>query len=59
VAGENVCRYSLGRQIQRTLDPNERFRAVIALLDDLAETELSSEADLTELLAEARQLDAR
>lgn len=59
VIGENVLRYSLGQQIQRTLDPSERFRAVIALLDALAETELSSEADLTELLAEARLFAAR
>jgi hypothetical protein len=56
---ENVLRYSLGQQIPRTPDPNERFRAVIALLDALAETELSSEADLDELLAEARQLAGR
>lgn len=55
-AGENVLRYSLGQVIPRTPDPTERFRAVIALLDALADSELSSEEDVDDLLAEAREL---
>lgn len=59
IVAENVLRYSLGQQIPKTPDPNERFRAVIALLDALTETEVSGEADLDDLLAEARQLADR
>lgn len=55
-AGENVLRYSLGQTISRAPDPAVRFRAVIALLDALAESELSSEEDVDDLLAEAREL---
>jgi hypothetical protein len=56
VAGEAVLRYSLGQSIQDVPDLDERLRAIIALLDALAETELSSEADVGDLLAEAREL---
>jgi hypothetical protein len=55
-AGENVLRYSLGETLSRTPDPAERFRAVIALLAALTETELSMDADVNSLLAEARAL---
>jgi hypothetical protein len=53
---ENILRYSLGEPISRTLDAAKRFRAIIALLDALAESELSSEEDVDDLLARAREL---
>jgi hypothetical protein len=59
VAGENVLRYSLGQTIPRTPDPAGRFRAVIALLGALVESELSGEEDVDDLLANARELADR
>lgn len=56
VIGENVLRSSLGQNVPGTADPETRFPAVIALLDALTESELSSEADVDDLLAEARKL---
>jgi hypothetical protein len=55
-AAENVLRYALGQALPRTPDPAERLRAAIALLAALTETELSTEADVDSLLAEARTL---
>lgn len=55
-AGENILRYSLGQPVLRTPDVAERFRAVIALLDALAGSELSSEEEVDGLLAQAREL---
>jgi hypothetical protein len=54
--GESVLRYALGQDIRITADAGERFRAVIALLGALAESELPSEEDVDYLLAEARAL---
>jgi hypothetical protein len=59
IVGETVLRHSLGQTVTQTLELEPRLRAVITLLDALAETELSSEADLDDLLAEARQLADR
>jgi hypothetical protein len=59
VAAENVLRYLLGGNVARTPDPIERFRVVIALLGALADSELSGEADLDDLLAQARTLADR
>jgi hypothetical protein len=55
IAGENVLLYSLGKKIPPQ-DPEQRLRALIALLDALAGSELTSEADADDLLAEAREL---
>jgi hypothetical protein len=55
IVGETVLRYSLGKEVPPQ-DPEERFRAVIALLDALAGSELATEADPDSLLAEAREL---
>jgi hypothetical protein len=54
--GEDVLRYSLGQNATRALELESRLRAVIALLDAFAEIEVSGEADLDGLLAEARNL---
>jgi hypothetical protein len=59
IAAENILRYSLGQNVTRTPDPVERFRAMIALLGAFADSELSSEADLDDLLGEARTLADR
>lgn len=59
IAAENILRYSLGQNVTRTPDPVERFRAVIALLSELADTDLSSEADLDNLLTQSRALADR
>ena len=56
VIGEYVLRYSLGQTVTQRLDLESRLRAIIALLDALAESELTDEADLDGLLAEARML---
>jgi hypothetical protein len=56
IAAENVLRYSLGQNVTRTPDPAERFRAVVALLGAFADSELSSEADVDDLLTQARAL---
>jgi hypothetical protein len=56
VTAENVLRYSLGQQIPRTPDAVERFGAVIALLGAFADSELSNEAELDELLSQTRIL---
>ena len=53
---ENVLRYSLGQDAPDTTDHVERFRAVIALLDALAEGALPGEEDVDHLLAQARTL---
>ena len=55
-AAESVLRYLLGSTDARIPDPKQRIRIVVALLDALAESELSSEADVGALLAEARDL---
>ena len=56
VVGEDVLRYSLGQNVTHPLELEPRLRAIIALLDGLAETELSSEADVDELLTDARRI---
>jgi hypothetical protein len=56
VIGENVLQSVLGQPVRPTGAPEERFRAVIALLDAFAETGLLTGADADELLAEAREL---
>jgi hypothetical protein len=56
VVGEDVLRDSLGQSVPRPADPGERFRAVVALLDALAGSELHSATDVDELLAQARAL---
>jgi hypothetical protein len=53
---ENVLGYALGQHLARTPDPGDRFRAVIALLGALTESEVSSGADLDSLLRDARRL---
>jgi hypothetical protein len=59
IAAENILRYSLGQNVTRTTDPVERFRAVIALLGAFTDSELSSQVDLDDLLAQARTLADR
>ena len=59
VAAENVLRYSLGQAAPRTPDPEERFRAVISLLEALTESEQSTETDVDAFLAQARELASR
>jgi hypothetical protein len=59
VAGEDMLRASLGQSVPRPADPGERFRAVVALLDALAGSELHSATDVDELLAQARALADR
>jgi hypothetical protein len=59
VVGEYVLRYSLGQPVKQALDLESRLVAVVALLDALAEEELTSEADINSLLAEARLLADR
>lgn len=57
---EGVLRRALGVEgTTPRLDLEPRFRAVIALLGALAESELPSEAEVDELLAEARVLADR
>jgi len=57
--GEYVLRYSLGQTVTQRLDLESRLRAIIVLLDALAESELAGEPDLDGLLAEARMLADR
>jgi hypothetical protein len=59
VVGEYVLRCSLGQPVMRAPGLEPRLRTVVALLDALAEEELTSEADLDSLLAEARLLADR
>jgi hypothetical protein len=59
VVGEDVLRASLGQFVPRPADPGERFRAVVALLDALAGSELHSATDVDDLLAQARALADR
>src|ERR1700739_1814999 len=56
---ENVLLNSLGQDGPRATDHPERFRAVIALMDALAESVLPSDEDVDDLLAEARELADR
>lgn len=58
VVGENVMRYSLGKDISPQ-HAEERLQAVVALLDDLSGRDLSTLADVDELLADARALSDR
>jgi hypothetical protein len=55
---ENVLRYALGQDVPDT-DHVERFRAVIALLDALADGALPGEEDVDHLLTQARALTGR
>jgi hypothetical protein len=57
--GENVLRASLGQFVPMPTDPGERFRAVVALLDALAGSELHSATDVDDLLILARGLADR
>jgi hypothetical protein len=59
VAAENVLRYFLGATEMTLPDSETRLRTVISLLDALADTELSSDADADTLLAEACKLADR
>ena len=56
--GENVILHALGKRVPPQ-DPEERFRAIVGLLDDLSASELPAIADVEELLAEARALANR
>jgi len=56
VTGENVLQSVLGQSVRPTGAPEERFRAVIALLDTFTETGLPTGADVDGLLTEAREL---
>jgi hypothetical protein len=56
VLAERVLRHVLGQQDQGTLELESWLRTVIALLDAFADAELSTLADVDELLAEARAL---
>jgi hypothetical protein len=56
VVGEEVLRLSLGQHARRTLEAEPRLRAVLALLGALAESELTSESDVDDVLIEAREL---
>ena len=56
VAAENILRYFLGATETPLPDSETRLRTVISLLDALADTELSSDADTDTFLAEARKL---
>lgn len=58
-AAESVLRYLLGATDARLPDSERRVRIVVALLDALAASELSSEAEADVLLAEARDLADR
>jgi hypothetical protein len=59
VATEDVLRSVLGQQGAQVVSGESRLRTVMALLDALAESELSTEADVDGLLAEARELADR
>lgn len=56
IAAENVLRYSLGQNVTRTPNPADRFRAVIALLGELADIDLSGEAGVDSLITQSRAL---
>jgi hypothetical protein len=56
--GENVIRFSLGKEVP-SQHAEERLRAVVALLDDLSGSELSSTEDVEMLLRDARVLADR
>jgi hypothetical protein len=56
VVGEEVLRLSLGQQARRTVTAEARFRAELALLGALAESELTSESAVDDVLIEAREL---
>lgn len=55
-AAESVMRYLLGAANTHIPDSGQRIRIVVALIDALAESGLSSEAEADVLLAEARDL---
>jgi hypothetical protein len=55
-AAENVLLYFLGSTDVGLPDSGVRLRTVVALLDALAASELSSESDVDALLTEAREL---
>ena len=56
---ENVLRYFLGSAGVSLPDSEVRLRAVVALLNALVDSELSSEEEIGALLAEARELADR
>jgi len=56
---ENVLRYFLGSAGVSLPDSEVRLRAVVALLNALVDSELSSEEEIDALLAEARELADR
>jgi hypothetical protein len=55
-AAENVLRYFLGSADVSLPDPEVRLRTVVALLDTLATSQLSSEPEVDALLTEAWEL---
>jgi hypothetical protein len=59
VAAEKVLRYSLGSPDVSLPDFEARLRIVVALLEALAESELSSEVEVDALLVEAREMADR
>jgi hypothetical protein len=59
VAAEKVLRYSLGSPGVSLPDFEARLRIIVALLEALAESELSGEAEVDALLVEARELADR
>jgi hypothetical protein len=59
IAAENVLRFALGQIDADVPDPESRMRAVLALLNALAESELTEPADVDQLLEEARALADR
>jgi hypothetical protein len=59
VVGEDVLRFSLGQKPMHRMDLEPQLKATIALLDGLVERELSSEAEVDDMLTEARDLADR
>jgi hypothetical protein len=59
VSAENVLRYFLGEVDASLPNSEERLRTVVALLDALAASELSSELEIDALLWEAREVANR
>lgn len=58
-AAENVLRHALGHPVTHAADPQEQFRAVIALLSALAGDAHADQAEVDMVLARARVLADR
>jgi hypothetical protein len=59
VVGEDVLRFSLGQKPMHQMGLEPQLKATIVLLGGLVETELSSQAEIDDLLTEARELADR